>query len=66
MCLCVMCRRVDCLRQLIIVLTEQNKLQELCEFKYTGLEREVGVSGISCDWSGGICACHVIDQEIVM
>ncbi len=55
---------MDCLRQLIIVLAEQNRIQELCEFEYTGLEREVcgscdehvtsHVMDMCCD-SGGDC-----------
>ena len=35
-------RKRDCLRRLVVVLTERKKLQELCEFKYPGMEEEVG------------------------
>ena len=38
---CCITSKKDCLRRLVIVLTEQNRIHELCEFKYTGLEREV-------------------------
>ena len=34
-------RRSECLRRLVVVLTEQRRLKELCDFTYTGLEEEV-------------------------
>ena len=41
LCDCVT-RRLDCLRRLVVVLTEQNKIRELCHFTYKGMEKQVG------------------------
>ena len=36
-------RQRECLGLLVVVLTEQRQLKELCHFSYAGLEDEVGV-----------------------
>lgn len=51
-CACHVTRRLDCLRRLVVVLTEQKKVRELCQFNYSGMEKEVWFIGGSCD-------CHV-------
>ena len=46
---CHVTRRLDCLRRLVVVLTEQKKVRELCQFDYSGMEKEVWFVGGSCD-----------------
>lgn len=36
-----LCRQLDCLRQLVVVLCERSQLQDLVEFPYVNLHNEV-------------------------
>lgn len=40
-CVCSLCRQLDCLRQLVVVLCERSQLQDLVEFPYVNLHNEV-------------------------
>ena len=46
-------RRQDCLRQLVVVLSERGQLQDLVEFDYDDLEEEVGTYVQTGVFSGG-------------
>ena len=58
-------RKSECLRRLVVVLTEQRRLKELCDFTYSGLEEEV----IFCLFSwryGNHCPTVVLQIEKVI
>ena len=48
-------RRKDCLRQLLVVLSERGELQALVEFPYMDLEDEVCVYQVLQDGVGRVC-----------